>query len=77
MILPITQYGDEVLTTVGSRVNDITSKIDTLIDNMFDTMLNGKRRGIGLAAHQVGMPIQLCIVQLEKPIVLINPEIKY
>jgi peptide deformylase len=77
MILPIIQYGNPILTTIGKRIENITPEINVLIDNMFDTMLNGDRRGVGLAAHQVGIPIQLCIVNVNKHMVLINPEIKY
>ena len=31
--------------------------------------------GVGLAANQVGMTQKVCVVNVEKPIILVNPEI--
>ena len=53
----------------------MTPSIETLIEDMFDTMYEAN--GVGLAAPQVGILRRVCVVDVrdEEPIVLINPEI--
>jgi len=60
MILPIVAYGDPVLRQKAKEINEDYSKLDELLENMFETMYGA--RGIGLAAPQVGLPIRLFIV---------------
>ncbi len=60
MILPIVAYGDPVLRQKAKEINEDYSKLDELLENMFETMYGA--RGIGLAAPQVGFPIRLFIV---------------
>tara|TARA_R100000988_G_C3991574_1_gene163020 strand:- start:929 stop:1519 length:591 start_codon:yes stop_codon:yes gene_type:complete len=60
MILPIVAYGDPVLRKKATAISEDYPKLDTLIENMFDTMYGA--RGIGLAAPQVGLAIRLFIV---------------
>lgn len=60
MILPITAYGDPVLRRVGKDISKDYPNLDTLIENMFETMYNAY--GIGLAAPQVGLAIRLFII---------------
>jgi len=62
MILPVVKYGTPVLRQKGSRVESVTPVIKKLIADMLETMYAYK--GIGLAAHQVGVPIQLMIVDV-------------
>jgi peptide deformylase len=60
MVLPIYAYGHPVLKRKGE---DITSEYDglsSLIENMWETMYNAK--GIGLAAHQIGLSVRIFIV---------------
>ncbi len=59
MILPIVAYGDPVLKKVGEEIEE-GSDIQTLIDNMFETMYNAS--GVGLAAPQIGESIRLFVV---------------
>ena len=71
--------GDEILKKKSREVpvEDIkTEKIQTLIDDMVETM--HKYNGVGLAAVQVGVLKRLIVIDLyddNGPIVLINPEI--
>jgi len=71
--------GDEILKKKSREVeeNDILSeKIQTLIDDMIDTM--HKYNGVGLAAVQVGVLKRVIVIDLyddKGPIVLINPVI--
>ncbi|WP_224484556.1 peptide deformylase [Robertkochia aurantiaca] len=60
MILPIVAYGDPVLRVKGEEIEASYKDLQTLIDNMFDTMYNAY--GVGLAAPQIGLPIRLFIV---------------
>ena len=62
MILPIVKYGTPVLRQKGPRVEAITPAIKQLIADMFETMYAFK--GIGLAAQQVGLPLQLTVLDV-------------
>ena len=60
MLLPIVAYGDPILKEHGCSINADYPNLDALISNMYETMYNSK--GVGLAAHQVGLPIRLFII---------------
>lgn len=62
MILEIVQYGHPALRAKGRRVETIDAKIHKLAGDMLETMVEAD--GVGLAAQQVGMPIQLCVVDV-------------
>ena len=62
MILPIVKFGDPALRQKGRPVEKITEAIQTLIADMFETMY--KAAGIGLAAQQVGQPLQLTVLDV-------------
>jgi peptide deformylase len=62
MVLPIVMYGTPVLRQKGARVEAVTPTIKKLIGDMFETMYAYK--GIGLAAQQVGVPIQLTVIDV-------------
>lgn len=83
-ILPIIETPDPRLRTISTPVEAIDGELQTLIDDMFETMYAAP--GIGLAAIQVGVPKRLLVIDLQeqegedgKPIkeprVFINPEI--
>lgn len=71
--------GDEILKKKSREVPEediLTEKIQTLIDDMIETM--HKYNGVGLAAVQVGILKRLIVIDLyddNGPIVLINPVI--
>lgn len=78
----IRTYPDPVLRNKTSRIERIDSALDRLIRDMVETMHAAP--GVGLAANQVGVPLQLAVIDLstrEEPeqrhplIVIINPEI--
>ncbi len=60
MILPIIAYGDPVLRKKGKVISADYPNLDVLIANMYETMYNAF--GVGLAAHQVGLPIRVFLV---------------
>jgi peptide deformylase len=62
MVLPIVMFGTPVLRQKGERVKAVTSTIKKLIEDMLETMYAYK--GIGLAAQQVGVPIQLTVIDV-------------
>lgn len=72
--------GDEILKKKSREVDEkdiSTEKIQTLIDDMIETM--HKYNGVGLAAVQVGVLKRIIVIDLyddKGPIVLINPVIK-
>lgn len=78
-VLPIVKYGDPVLRTPTQPVTEIDERLQTLIDDMVDTMYAAP--GVGLAANQVGISKRLAVIDLsvgKRPgelHVLINPEI--
>lgn len=60
MKLPIIAYGDPVLRKKGEDIGSDYPGLDTLIDDMFETMYAAS--GIGLAAPQVGLSIRLFVI---------------
>ena len=73
--LNIVKMGDDVLRKVCRPVEKITPRIQTLLDDMIETMREAD--GCGLAAPQVGILRRIAVVEVEpgKPIELINPKI--
>ena len=62
MVYPIVKYGDPVLRTKGARVGEITSEVKELAAHMLETMRHAQ--GVGLAAQQVGVPLQLAVIDV-------------
>lgn len=75
--LDIVLYPDEGLREICSPINQMSDRIDQLIDEMFLTMYDAP--GIGLAAPQVAVQERVIVVDVsesnDQPIALINPEI--
>ena len=67
--------GDEVLTKVSRPVEKMTPRIQTLIDDMYDTMYEAN--GVGLAAPQVGILKRIVVIDIGdgNAYTLINPKI--
>jgi len=76
-LLNVLRYPDPRLCQRTQRVETITPDILRLIDSMFETMYAAP--GIGLAAIQVNVPIQVVTIDItedgRQPLCLINPEI--
>ena len=64
MKLSIVQYGDPVLRAKGNRIEEINDRIRELAKNMIETM--HAANGVGLAAQQVGEPIQLTVLDVSQ-----------
>ena len=84
MILPVYTYNHPVLKQRTSEITDVNAEIQSLIDDMLETMYNAN--GIGLAANQIGKGLSLTVIDLsdaeeeddasDGPRVLINPIIE-
>lgn len=74
MIREIIKDGDEVLRKKCRPVEKFDEKLHSLLDDMYETMLNAN--GVGLAGPQVGILRRIAVVDIgEGKIELINPEI--
>ena len=62
MLLEIVKYGNPILHKKGKMVTEFSDTISALYQNMLDTMY--KEEGIGLAAQQVGLAIQFCVIDV-------------
>ena len=60
-VLGIVHYGNPILRKPCSPVIDF-SQMDTLLEDMFDSMYEAE--GIGLAANQVGLDMNLFIIDI-------------
>lgn len=77
----IRKYPDPVLRQKTGRVETVDASLGRLIDDMVETMHAAP--GVGLAANQVGVPLQVAVIDLSSReekgqrhplLVLINPE---
>jgi peptide deformylase len=62
MILEVVKYGHPVLRQKGAAIEKLTPEIKKLIVDMFETMR--ERHGVGLAAQQVGLALQLTVIDV-------------
>jgi peptide deformylase len=81
MIREIVKYPNPVLQQPAAPVSEFGAPLQTLVDDMFESMYAAK--GIGLAAPQIGVSQQVTIIDLsfdknpKDRIVLVNPEISF
>jgi len=75
-LLDILEFPDPRLRTRAEPVTVFDEKLQTLIDDMFETMYEAA--GIGLAATQVDVHRRLLVIDIsaerEQPLVFVNPE---
>ena len=74
----IREIGDEILNKQCREVKEMTPRIETLIEDMIETMYDAQ--GVGLAAPQVGVLKRIVVIDVSMeeepdPIILINPVI--
>src|SRR5437870_11254822 len=62
MFLTIVKYGTPVLRQKGARIETVAPAIRKLIGDMLETMYAHK--GVGLAAQQVGLALQLTVIDV-------------
>jgi peptide deformylase len=77
VIRPILKFGESPLHEAASAVGELTEDVQTIINDMIDTMYAAP--GIGLAAPQIGVPLRIFVVDLsvgrkaDDLMVFINP----
>lgn len=70
----IVKHGDEVLTKKCRTVEKFDERLETLIEDLFDTLYDSG--GAGLAAPQVGVMRRVAVIDIDdEPYELVNPEI--
>jgi len=62
VLRPILRLGDSILSEPARTVEAITPEIETLLDDMIETMYAAP--GIGLAAPQIGVPLRMFVIDL-------------
>lgn len=77
-IREIKKFNEPALRQKTKPVEKVTSEIESLIQDLKDTLLASK--GVGLAANQIGIPLRIAVINLENKekknyLVLINPKI--
>lgn len=78
-LLPILHYPDPQLKTKAQPVTDFGQALQTIIDDMYETMYAA--HGAGLAATQVNIHLRLAVMDVmgegKQKICIINPELLY
>lgn len=76
-VLDILEFPDKRLRTVAKDVEQVDARIQTLVDDMLETMYAAD--GIGLAASQVNEHIRVVVMDIsderDQPMVFINPQL--
>jgi peptide deformylase len=62
MVLEIVSYGHPALRAKGRKIHEVNDEVLELLENLLDTM--EAANGVGLAAQQVGVPVQVCVVDI-------------
>ncbi len=62
MLLSIVQYNEAILRKRGERIATFDAPLQRLAEDLVETM--HEARGIGLAAQQIGLALQICVVDL-------------
>ncbi len=62
MVLDIVKYGSSVLRAKGVKIDKPDASTEKLVADMLETM--EAANGVGLAAQQIGMPIQLAVIDV-------------
>ena len=72
----IRQVGDPVLHSPARRPKLPRPELEVLIARMFASMVAA--RGIGIAAPQIGVPLRICIIDVDEAgIVAIEPQVEW
>ncbi|HYU20519.1 MAG TPA: peptide deformylase [Chloroflexota bacterium] len=74
-VRPILVLGNPVLRNKARKISRFDQSLERLVQDMIETMREAP--GVGLAAPQIGVPLQVAVVEAEKDQVhvLVNPEI--
>ena len=71
---PILTADEPILRQRAKKVTHFDASLHRLLEEMVETMRDAP--GIGLAANQIGVPLQVAVIELEEKVTeLINPQI--
>ena len=71
---PILTADEPILHQRASKVTHFDASLHRLLEEMVETMRDAP--GIGLAANQIGVPLQVAVIELEEKVTeLINPQL--
>jgi peptide deformylase len=71
---PIVTAEEPILRQRAKKVTRFDASLHRLLEEMLETMRDAP--GIGLAANQIGVPLQVAVIELEEKVTeLINPQI--
>ena len=60
MVKEVLIYPDKRLRKVSKNIKNFDEKLHSLLEDMYDTMM--KRNGVGLASIQIGIPLNVLII---------------
>jgi peptide deformylase len=73
-VRPILTADTPILRERTKRVSTFDASLHRLLDDMLETMRDAP--GVGLAANQIGVPLQVAVIEIEDRITeLVNPQI--
>jgi peptide deformylase len=73
-VRPILTVEEPILRERAKKVTTFDASLHRLLDDMLETMREAP--GIGLAANQVGVPLQVAVIELDGRITeLVNPQV--
>ena len=73
-IRPILTAEDPILRERAKRVSRFDASLHRLLDDMLQTMRDAP--GVGLAANQVGVPLQVAVIEVDGKVTeLVNPQV--
>jgi peptide deformylase len=66
--------GEPILRERTKRVSSFDASLHRLLDDMLETMRDAP--GVGLAANQIGVPLQVAVIEVDNRITeLVNPQV--
>jgi peptide deformylase len=73
-IRPILTADEPILRQRAKRVSTYDNSLHRLLDDMLETMRDAP--GVGLAANQIGVPLQVAIIEIDSKVTeLVNPQV--
>jgi peptide deformylase len=71
---PILTADDPILRQRTKKVSIFDASLHRLLEDMLETMRDAP--GVGLAANQIGIPLQVAVIEVEEKVTeLVNPQI--
>jgi len=73
-VRPIVTVEDPILRERTKKVSNFDASLHRLLEDMVETMRDAP--GVGLAANQVGIPLQVAVIEIDGTVTeLVNPQV--